>query len=84
MRTRDAGCRGLADSFHAERAVSGRAQEIRLRSLRYAASAWRFDRERDVMPERYKGTQTECLWRAFKSGATMPIGVRQLRNILGH
>ncbi len=55
-----------------------------LRAVRYAASAWRFDRERDAMPERYKGTQTECLWRAFKSGATMPIGVRQLRNILGH
>ena len=84
IRTRDAALRELADSFHAERSVSGRAQEIRLRALRYAASAWRFDRERDAMPERYRGTETECLWRAFKSGATMPIGVRQLRNILGH
>ena len=82
IRTRDAALRELADRFHAERSVSGRAQEIRLRALRYAASAWRFDRERDAMPERYKGTQTECLWRAFKSGAAMPISERQLRSIL--
>ncbi len=84
IRTRDATLRDLADSFHAERSVSGQAQEIRLRALRYAASAWRFDRERDAMPERYKGTPTEYLWRAFKSGATMPFGVRLLRNVLGH
>ncbi len=84
IRTRDAALRELADRFHTERSVSGRAQEIRLRALRYAASAWRFDRERGAMPERYRDTETECLWRAFKSGATMPIGVRQLRNILGH
>ena len=82
IRTRDAALRELADRFHAERSVSGRAQEIRLRALRYAASAWRFDRERDAMPERYKGTQTECLWRALKSGAAMPISERQLRSIL--
>ncbi len=84
IRTRDAALRELADGFHAERSVAGRAQEIRLHALRYAASAWRFDRERDEMPERYRGTRTEPLWRAFKSGAAMPIGVRQLRNILGH
>jgi hypothetical protein len=36
------------------------------------------------MPERYAGTQNEYLWRAFKSGAAMPISERQLRNILAH
>ncbi len=82
IRTRDAALRELADRFHAERSVSGRAQEIRLRALRYAASAWRFVRERDEMPERYRGTRTEHLWRAFKSGAAMPISERQLRSIL--
>ncbi len=82
IRTRDAALRELAERFHAERSVSRQAQEIRLRAVRYAASAWRFDRERDAMPERYKGTQTECLWRALKSGAAMPISERQLRSIL--
>jgi hypothetical protein len=82
IRTRDAALRELAERFHAERSVSRQAQEIRLRALRYAASAWRFDRERDAMPERYRGTPTECLWRALKSGAAMPISERQLRSIL--
>ena len=34
------------------------------------------------MPPRYRGTQKECLWRAFKAGAAMPLSERQLRNIL--
>jgi hypothetical protein len=36
------------------------------------------------MPETYEGTPLEFLWRAFKSGAPMPIGERQLRRILAH
>ena len=36
------------------------------------------------MPPDYADTQKECLWRAFKSGAPMPIGERQLRNVLAH
>ena len=51
---------------------------------RYAASTWRFDRNNDDMPAHYAGTPKECLWRAFKSSAPMPIGERQLRNILAH
>jgi hypothetical protein len=35
------------------------------------------------MPEHYAGTPKELLWRAFSSGATMPIGERQIRNIVG-
>jgi hypothetical protein len=82
IRTRDAALRELAACFHGERSLSGQAHEIRLRALRYAASAWRFDRDRSEMPERYRGTETEYLWRAFKSGAAMPISERQLRKIL--
>lgn len=82
IRTRDAALRELAVGFHAERSVSRQAQEIRARALRYAASAWRFERKRPEMPARYRGTANEHLWRAFKSGAAMPIGERQLRNIL--
>jgi hypothetical protein len=46
------------------------------------ASAWRFDRNRPEMPLRYKRQPQELLWRAFKSGAFMPLSQRQLRNIL--
>ncbi len=84
IRTRDAALRELAERFHAERSVSPQAQEIRLRALRYAASAWRFDQERGEMPERYRSTRTEHLWRAFKSGAAIPISERQPRSILAH
>ncbi len=84
IRVRDVALRELAERFHGARSITGQARIIHLRALRYAASAWRFDRERRAMPEHYVGTETECLWCAFKSGATMPIGVRQLRNILGH
>jgi hypothetical protein len=84
IRARDAALRQLAGRFHGARSVSGQAQEIRRRALRYAASAWRFDSARNAMPERYAGTQNEYLWRAFKSGAAMPISERQLRNILAH
>ncbi len=82
IRARDAALRELAARFHGARSVSGQAREIRLRAVRYAASAWRFDRARSQMPARYAGTQSEYLWRAFKSGAAMPISERQLRNIL--
>ena len=58
------------------------AQEIWTAARRYAASTWRFDRDNDAMPAHYAGTSKECLWRAFKSRAPMPIGERQLRNIL--
>lgn len=83
IRLRDAALRELAERFHGDRLVSGQAQEIRRRALRYAASAWRFDRDRTAMPPRYSGTQKEYLWRAFKAGAAMPLSERQMRNILG-
>jgi hypothetical protein len=55
---------------------------VRVLSARYAASAWRFDRAQESMPPHYAGTAHEWLWLAFTSGAPMPIGERQLRNIL--
>ena len=36
----------------------------------------------DEMPERYRGTQKEHLWRAFRSEAKMPISERRLRTLL--
>jgi len=54
-----------------------------LLAVRYAGSTWRFDRDRQSLPAGYAGGVHEWLWRAFSSGAPMPIGERQLRHVLG-
>lgn len=82
MRARDTALRDLSCLHCAAKTVSARANHIRTLAIRYAASAWRFDRDHEQMPAHYLGTPMELLWRAFKSGAPMPIGERQLRNIL--
>lgn len=82
MRVRDDALRALADAHCSAHSIAARAKAISTLSERYAASAWRFDRENDDMPSDYRQTVKEHLWRAFKSGATMPLGERQLRNIL--
>ena len=82
IRRRDAVLRELATRFYPDETVCSRAREIERLAGRYAESAWRFDREREEMPDAYRDTVKEYLWRAFRSGATMPIGERQLRNIL--
>lgn len=82
IEARDAALRGLAARFYPGRRVAGQAYKIERLAARYATSAWRFDRDRSEMPERYCGGESECLWRAFKSGATMPLSKRQLQTIL--
>ncbi len=82
MRKRDAALRRLAEDFHGGRAPTSLARVIALTAKRYAATSWRLDSTKQDMPECYRGTPKECLWRAFKSGAPMPIGERQLRNVL--
>ena len=82
MRERDAALRQLVRRFCPDKSVRAQAQYIVSRSRRYAASAWRFDREKKDMPREYLGTQKACLWRAFKSGASMPISERRLRDLL--
>jgi hypothetical protein len=83
MRERDRTLRALAQRHFAGLSISAQATRIRLLSVRYDASSWRFDRMQECMPKAYEGTSHEFLWRAFKSGATMPLGTRQLRTILG-
>ena len=83
MRVRDAALRQLAEAHLPDLALSAQATRIHQLSVRYATSSWRFDRMRDEMPRAYEGTPHEWLWRAFKSGAAMPLGVRQLRTVLG-
>ncbi len=82
IRIRDAALRDLATCFLADLRPSAQARRVHQLSVRYASSAWRFDADVELMPTHYVGTQREFLWRAFKSGAAMPIGERQLRNIL--
>lgn len=81
-RKRDAALRELAARHFAQLSVTARARQLYTLGLRYAASAWRFDRERETMPPHYAGTANQWLWAAFASGAPMPIGERQLRHIL--
>jgi len=82
MRARNAALQELGGCFYDSCSISAQARQIYVAAMRYAGSAWRFDRERDVMPTCYKGTANALLWQAFKSGAQMPIGERQLRTIL--
>jgi hypothetical protein len=82
IRKRDRALCRLAELHCVEYSRSAQARLIHTLSVRYAASAWRFDRTRQALPQRYRDTPAECLWRAFKSGAAMPIGERQLRTIL--
>ena len=82
MRTRDQALRTLAEIFCEGYSVSARARFIGTLARRYAASSWRFDRERSEMPAYYTGTPRQFLWEAFKSGAPMPISERRLRSLL--
>lgn len=83
MRTRDEALRRLAAEHFGGLTRSAQATRIQQLSARYAASSWRFDRAPEEMPRAYQATPHEWLWRAFKSGATMPLGARHLRTILG-
>ena len=82
MRTRDAALRDLARCLVGDLSTNALAKHIHKTARRYGASTWRWDRQRDTMPAEYRGTPREFLWAAFRSGAPMPLGVRQLRNIL--
>ena len=82
IRRRDAGLRALCERHFGDLSLSAQPSEIHKMSARYAASTWRFDREREQMPDNYRGTGKEFLWEAFKSGATMPLCTRQLRTVL--
>ena len=82
IRKRDAALRDMAENFPADLSTSARTRRIHEMAVRYAASAWRFEGEREEMPAHYAGGLKEYLWRAFNSRAPMPIGERQLRNII--
>jgi hypothetical protein len=82
IRKRNAALRALAGQVCPEGSTSARARQVHTLAIRYAATCWRRDRDRDEMPPQYRGTAKAHLWRAFKAGAAMPIGERHLRSIL--
>ena len=84
MRKRDQALRMLAEQCASHLGSSAQARYIYQLAIRYAASAWRFDRERATLPQGYAGSVQEYLWLAFTSGAPMPIGERRLRTLLAH
>jgi hypothetical protein len=82
MRRRDAALRALAATWPGDRTTAAVSRELNKLAVRYAASAWLIDRKQAEMPARYAGGRREHLWRAFASGAPMPLGERQIRNII--
>jgi hypothetical protein len=82
IRKRDAALRRMAARHFAGLPVTAQARQVRTATVRYAASGWRFDRDRSAMPPHYADSIHECLWQAFAAGAPMPIGERQLRHVL--
>ncbi len=56
MRTRDKALRGLAERFYSNERIGAQASRIRTLAVRYAATAWRWDRERSEAPQGYPGT----------------------------
>lgn len=83
IRRRDLALRRLWQAACPKTGVTARARRIAALLKRYAGSAWHRDREHAAVPTNYAGTPHEHLWHAFKSGAAMPLGERQLRTILG-
>ena len=81
-RVRDDAIRDLAARYYPSLRPGTQAREIERLALRYATASWHHDRDRDTMPERYAGTETAYLWRAFKSGAAMPLKRRQIETVL--
>lgn len=82
MQERNKALRALAKHHFADLPRTQQAREIATLASRYMASAWRFDKHRPEMPLHYKERPQKWLWHAFKSGASMPLSQRQLRNIL--
>ena len=83
IRKRNAALRELAQRYLGDLGPSARARQVWTMATRYGASAWRHDQDKDDLPLRYRGTPKEFIWRAFASGAAMPVCQRQLRTILG-
>src|SRR5579872_1887852 len=83
IRKRDAALRELARRFYSGLPASVQAREIQRLAVRYASSVWLRERDAVAPPPAHEGTRLQWLWAAFKAGAAMPLGERQLRHVLG-
>lgn len=83
IRQRDAALRALADGHFGALSVYARAKAVAEVSERYQSTCWPRDRALERMPDRYRGTPKEHLWRAFRAEAKMPVSERRLRTLLG-
>ena len=81
-RKRDAALRTLAQLYCPGERLSVQTKRVYEQAARYAALRWCIDARRKAMPPHYAGTAKEWLWKAFASGAPMPIRERRLRDIL--
>lgn len=77
---RNVALRALA-SYYPNRTTAEVAFEINRALRKYAASSWRFDREKSVPPAEYLGTPRECMFDALKASENI-VGIRQLQRIL--
>ncbi len=82
IRERVAALRALSGGHYGDISVYSRAKAIAAISRRYQTTCWLRDRQLDEMPDRYRGTPKEHLWRAFRSEAKMPVSERRLRTLL--
>ena len=82
IRRRDNALRQLRAEYYSDLSVNQAARAITQEAKRYGSTAWRFHKNEEELPVRLRGTPREALWVAFSSGATMPLGERQLRTIL--
>src|SRR5262249_36538069 len=73
-RQRDAALRELAARYCADQPIAAQARRLCALSLRYAASAWRFDEGREALPCHYAGTVREGLWKGFAPRPPSPRG----------
>ena len=79
---RDTALRQLVKHHLADLSLSAQARQVHRLSRRYEAVAWSRDQRLEFMPARYRGTEFEWLWQAFRSGGRMPVSERHLRTIL--
>jgi hypothetical protein len=77
---RDTALRQLAEECSPDLSISEQAAQIAEWSLRYSATAWRFDQHRDAPPDSYRGTPRWWLWHALKDGKVP--GPEMVRKIL--
>lgn len=79
---RDCELNQLYRRFFACLPVGSAAKEIHTLSARYETTVWPRDRKQPEMPAHYAGTPKAHLWKAFRSGAKMPLSRRRLTTLL--